>query len=269
MHARIIVSTGALTVATALGFPGQSRAQGAVMDPTHPVITTSGIGAVHIAPDGASLIISVESRAATASAAAALNASATTATLASLRAVGLTPSQLVTTGFTVSTDYRRTVVPSAVQTAGGPTVVQPPVTFVATNGVRADIQALAMLSKVIDAALAGGATQIGQVQFTSTQMAEARRAALAQAVENARSDADAIARAAGGSLGPLIEITSSAAGTYYNMAFSSKYIQTQVRGADAALASPPPPTPPPTPLAAGDVPINVNITARWTFLPGH
>ncbi|MGI8767339.1 MAG: SIMPL domain-containing protein [Gemmatimonadaceae bacterium] len=230
MRANIIVAAGALIIAFASGFPSQSGAQGVAMDPMRPVITTSGSGAVHIVPDRASLTIAVESRAATASAAATLNATATTSTLASLRAAGLTASQLSTTGFTVSTDYRRAAVPSVVQTSAGPTVVQPPVTFVATNGVRADIQTLALLSKVIDAALAGGATQIGQVQFTSTGMEQARRAALAQAVEDARSDADAIARAAGGSLGPLVEITSAGGGTYYNpgVAFSGRSVQVQL-----------------------------------------
>lgn len=250
MRSRIVSVARAVIITSGLTFTGQSAAQGLALDPAHPVITTSGSGGVHIPPDGASVIIAVESRAATASAAAALNATATTSTLASLRAAGLTASQLSTTGFSVGVDYRRETVNSA---------VQPPVTFVATNGVRADIHALATLSKVIDAALAGGATQIGQLQFTSTGMEQARRAALAQAVESARSDADAIARAAGGSLGPLVEITSG-----NNMVFSGKSVQIRLRGADA-MASPPPPTP----LTPGDVSVNANVTARWIFLPGH
>ncbi|MGI8508102.1 MAG: SIMPL domain-containing protein [Gemmatimonadaceae bacterium] len=259
MRSRIIAFARAMIITSGLTFTGQSAAQGLAPDPAHPVITTSGSGGVHIPPDGASVIIAVESRAATASAAAALNATATTSTLASLRAAGLTASQLSTTGFSVGVDYRRAIVPSVVQTSAGSTVVQPPVTFVATNGVRADVHALATLSKVIDAALAGGATQIGQLQFTSTGMEQARRAALAQAVESARSDADAIARAAGGSLGPLVEITSAD-----NMGFSGKYMQIRLRGADTMA-----PPPPPTPLTPGDVPVNANVTARWVFVPGH
>jgi uncharacterized protein YggE len=174
--------------------------------------------------------------------------------LAALRAAGLTSSELSTTGFTVGTDYLRP--PTA--TVG----TQPPISFIARNGVRADIRTLDNLSKVIDAALAAGATSIGQIQFTSSRTEEIRKDALAMAVQHARTDAEAIARAAGGSLGPLVELTTLGGGpgqSYYDLAYPAVAGgTTQMRVVSS-----------PTPLAAGDVLVAVTVIGRWRFVPGQ
>lgn len=226
-----------------------------------PVITAVGHAETHIAPDRATIAIMVETRAPTAAAAATANARATTSTLAALHGIGLTDADLSTTGFSVGMDYMRPPVNG----------VQPPVTFVARNGVRVNLTTLAKLGRVIDTALAAGATQVGQAQFTSSHMEEARVAALTQAVEHARADATTIAHAAGGTLGALIEVTtpgSSFGGTYYEQMLASSGPSIRIRGASdvaGGMAAPPPPTP----LAPGDVSVAVTLTARWQFVPGH
>jgi len=218
-----------------------------------PVITATGRGEAHVAADHATVTIAVETHAPTASAAAASNATAMTATLASLHRIGLTDADLSTTGFSVSTDYMRPT----------PTNVPAPVSFVARNGVRVALRTPTKLGTVIDSALAAGATQVGQAQFTSSRIEEVRRAALTQAVEQAHSDAEAIAHAAGGSLGELIEISAPGGGAMFYEAQSLASVQ--IRGVAGGVAAPPPPTP----LAPSDVSIAVTVMARWRFIPGH
>lgn len=235
---------------------GDARAQSAPPTLRPPIITATGRGEAHVAADRASLTIAVETRGATASAAAAANASAMTTTLAALHRVGLTDSNLSTTGFSVGTDYMR---PS-------PNGAQQPVTFLARNGVRVELRSPARLGTIIDSALAAGATQVSQTQFTSDHLEALRAAALAQAVERARADADAIARAAGGTLGSLIEVSTAGGAMFYEDAgFSGTSVQ--IRGVAGGVAAPPPP--PPTPLAPSDVALTVSVTARWQFVPAH
>lgn len=233
--------------------PVASRAQDGGVVQAHPLIVTSGSATIHLPPDKASVSINVETRASTASEAASMNATATTATIAALRAAGLTSAQLSTSGFSVMQDYNRAYLQGAAASAQT-------AAFIATNGVRADIPEVGMLSKVIDAALAAGANQIRQIQYTSSGTERAKLAAVAQAFANARANADALARAAGGSLGPLVEVTSLDQGS----AFYSIVSSVQLRGVAGATASGPP-----TPLAAGDVPVTASVTARWSFVPGH
>lgn len=62
---------------------------------------------------------------------------------------------------------------------------------------------------LIDAALGGGVNVVGSLRFYSSRADEARRLALADAVTKGALDGDAMARAAGGTLGPLIEMSTS------------------------------------------------------------
>lgn len=69
------------------------------------------------------------------------------------------------------------------------------------------------IPEFIDAAIALGANEIGNVRFRSTLEEEVRQVALREAVSAARSDAEVLAEAAGASLGDLVEITNFAQAT--------------------------------------------------------
>src|SRR6185312_7080309 len=81
--------------------------------------------------------------------------------------------------------------------------------YIVTNTVRADVRRLDDVAKLIDASLAKGANEISSLQFYSSKADSVRRAALAIAVADARADAVALAQAAGASLGPLLEMSTS------------------------------------------------------------
>jgi uncharacterized protein YggE len=202
-------------------------------------IITSGTGEVRVAPDRATIFVGVQSRAGTAAAAAADNARRQRAILDTLRALGLGSDQLSTMNFNVNPDIQYG------QNNQPPKVIG----YSVTNTVRADVRKLDDVAKIIDASLAKGANEISGLQFYSSKADSARRSAMAVAVANARSDAETLARAAGGTLGALLELSTTSA------------IRPMPEGmsvtAMARVA---------TPIEPGQQSISASVTARWIFV---
>jgi uncharacterized protein YggE len=119
--------------------------------------------------------------------------------LDTLRALGLGSDQLSTMNYNVAPEIQY-----------GQNNQPPRVTgYTVTNTVRADVRRLEDVARIIDAALAKGANEISSLQFYSSKADSLRRAAMELAVANARADAETLARAAGGTLGPLLELSTS------------------------------------------------------------
>lgn len=209
-----------------------------------PQIVTSGLGEARVTPDRATIMIGVQSRASTAAAAGADNARKQKAILDTLKALGLTSEQLSTTNYNVNPEMQY---PGA--GGGTPRVVA----YNVSNNVRVDVRRLEDIGKLIDAALAKGANEISSLQFMSSKSDSVRRVALATAVANARADADALARAAGGTLGSIIEITTAST--------PPRPIMFDARMEMSAKAAVP------TPIEPGEQTINANVTVRWSFVP--
>jgi uncharacterized protein YggE len=213
------------------------RAQVATQPP--PAIVTGAEAHADAPADRAALLVTVETRGATAAAVAAENSRLTRTTLDTLRAIGLAREQLGTLGYSVQPQY------STQGKVNG---------YVARNTVRVDIRKIDDVGRTIDAALAGGANSIESLQFTASNADSARREAYGRATAQARGDAEVLARAAGGTLGPLLELTASGGnGARPDMI---------VRGLTSAAAAP-------TPINAGPITITVSVNARWQFLPAN
>lgn len=209
-----------------------------------PALVSSGHGETRIAPDRATVIVAVETRAATAAAAGAENARISKATMANLRAAGLTEKdQLTTAGYSVTPEYR--YLPNETPKVTG---------YVARNTIRAEVRRIGDTGKVIDAALGGGATTIAGVQFTASNVDEARRSSISLAVAQACRDADAMAHAAGVQLGKPIELTTN----------------TMVPGprpmADFAMARAAKAEVEQTQLDPGEIVVVADVMARWGML---
>jgi uncharacterized protein len=222
--------------------PATARAQQSVLAPT-PMLETSGQGEAKVTPDRASVMINVQTRASTAAAAGAENAQRTRAVLAALEKLGLPKDQLSTEGYNVN--------PEMVYGNGVP----PRVTgYTVTNTVRAETKQPAQAGAIIDAALGAGANMINSLSFYASTIDEPRRQAIALAVANARADADAMARAAGGSLGSLISLSTQGPTIpprpMYDMAMMQK-------GRVASVE---------TPVNPGQQTVTVFVSARWAFV---
>ncbi|MFL5554513.1 MAG: SIMPL domain-containing protein [Gemmatimonadaceae bacterium] len=203
----------------------------------------SGRGEIKVTPDRATVQVSVQTRAATAAAAAAENATKLQSVLASLRTLGLTNDQLSTINYNVYPEQR--------YEQGREAVV---VGYNVTNTVLVDVRKLGQVGPVIDAALSHGANMITSLQFYASNTETARRSAIAIAIEKARADAEAAARAAHGSLGSLLEIN---IGSYSP---PPPRPMAMMRGADLAAQA--------TPINPGDETLSVEVSTRWRFIPG-
>lgn len=224
--------------------PTLSAQQPAIIPTTEaiPQIITAARGEVRVAPDRATIHISVQTRAATAAAAATENAAKQKAVFDALRALGLQSDQLSTINYAVYPEQRY-------EPNREPTVIG----YNVTNTLLVDVKDLKQVGPVIDAALSKGANMISSLQFYASNTDEARRNAMATAIQKARLDAEAAARAAGGSLGSLLEIS---IGAYYP---PPPRPMTVARGQVAAVAEA-------TPINPGEQTLSVDVNTRWRFV---
>lgn len=211
------------------------------MPPPPPAVITSAVGEARYTPDRANVQVAVQTRALTAAAAAAENARRQRAVFDTLRALGIPAEKLSTTGYSVQPEYRYE------RDGGTPQVTG----YVVQNMVRAEV-AVDQAGRVIDAALAKGANVVAGLEFFSSSMAQSRREALTAAVGQARADAEAMARAAGGSLGGLLELSSVEEPQGPRPMYSMR--------AEAATAQPA------TPITAGEETVRATVVARWAFV---
>lgn len=225
--------------------------------PRTPEITASGRGEVPITPDRATVVVSVETRAPTASAAAADNSTKMSAVRDAIKRSGLTDSDMTTSGYSVGQDPR-----SMFMQPGMTSMPARPAEFVARSSLRLTVRRPADAGKIIDAALAGGATSISSVQFSSPGTEEARRQAIAVAAAQAQRDADALARAAGGSLGRLLSMSSTPITPMQGYYPSDTYFSAIAEGVGGGFASP-------TMINPRDMSVSVSVFGRWEFVPAH
>lgn len=228
--------------------PLRAQPQGSADAGGRPQVVTTGHGEAHAVPDRATLLISVETRGTTAAAAAADNATRQRAILDALRALGLPRTQLFTAGYNVEPEYNY-----------GNGKLPHVIDYVARNTIRAELRQLDQVGRAIDAALAAGATTVSGVEFTASNADSARHAALGAAVTQARGDADVMARAAGGGLGALLEITNTESPPV------ARPLMRVPQAHAMGIAAPQPPTE----IDAGDITVTVDVTARWAFVGGE
>jgi uncharacterized protein YggE len=226
-----------------LSLSSGAMAQSAPIQTPVPQISTSASGEARVQPDRATILFAVETRAATAAKAGADNARRQKAVIDSLRKQGLAEGQVSTMGYSVAPEMR--------YDGKQPQVVG----YVARNTVRAEVNKIDQVGTLIDAALGAGANVVSSLRFYSSKADDARKTALADAVSKARNDADAMAKAAGGTLGALLELATSGVARPMGEEFAMARMAT----ADAAQ----------TPIEAGEQTVTVFVSARWAFVPGR
>src|SRR5687767_6294639 len=233
----------ALAAFAAVASSGTARAQESSR-PIVPQIMTSAHGEVRVSPDKATINIGVQTRATTAAAAATQNSQKQRAVIDAIKAKGVPADQITTSNFNVipETRYDREGQQAPRTTS-----------YLVMNSITVELKRIDQVGPVIDAVLAAGANQINSLNFGIQNPDSARRAALAQAVAKSRADAEVMARAAGGSLGPLIEM--SAGESYIPRPPIPFAAEQRMAVAKADV-----------PIEAGLETIVANVTARWQFL---
>jgi uncharacterized protein len=210
--------------------------------PVPPQVIVSASAEVRVQPDRATVVFSVETHGQTAAAVAAENARRQKSVMDALKG-RIGPQDLLSTaGYSVATDDR--------YDSGQRKVVG----YVARNTVVLETRLLDRVGAFLDAALSNGSNVVGGLRFWSSSVDSARRDALTQAVSRARADAEAIARAAGGALGNLLEVSAGGPSVIPMMGENVAF-------ARAAQV-------PETPIYPTEQTVSATVNARWLFVPG-
>ena len=151
-----------------------------------PTLTMNGIGSAQIAPDMAEITLGVITEAKDAAKAHSDNAAQAARVQAAVKALGVAERDIQTTRYDFSPIYDVKDNGRSVTTG-----------YTVTNAVVVKVRNLANVGKVIDAALANGANRVDSLEFSASDPSAAKDAALADAARDARSKADAVARALG------------------------------------------------------------------------
>jgi len=235
------LSFAVLLYAVGTSIVGQpALAQSAVVAP--PQVSVQARGEIQVAPDRARVQIGIETQAKTAAAAAAENNRKQTAILTAIRALGVSSSAITTLNYSVAPEQRyddklkRTVLDG----------------YRVSNIVQVETEKLEQAGPVIDAGLSNGANRVAGLEFYVKDVAKARDAALAQAVESARRQADIVAKAAGGQIAELLEISVN---EFERPMPRPVMAMAKMASSDGA----------PTPLSEGTTTVAVSVSTRWRF----
>jgi uncharacterized protein YggE len=248
LPAALILTAACAPRGTAAASPSPTTMQapmqehGMHMQPPPPFIEVDGQGEARIAPDRATITLSVHTKGERAAQVAAENARIQTRVLDTLRALGFTGPEVSTLSYNVAPNYEY----------GERGARQ--VGYVAQNSVRVRLTRLDRIGAVIDAALARGANGVEGVVFEATETTAAQREAVQQATSRARAEAEALAAALGGTLGELLEVTSVPDPTR-PMADMRMRLQAAQVSNEA------------TPITPGEIVVYAQVVARWRFVP--
>lgn len=204
-------------------------------------IIVTGTGSAVVVPDFATLEIHIQFVSEKASDAVKMTASLYEKIINALREFGLTSKQIATTNYSVrehwemKKDREREFVG-----------------YMARHSILIRISKLDKVGAVIDAAVNAGANRIGGLEFESSKSDSVHLSALAAAVQQARKRAEIMAKASGGRVGSLIELTTEApmrSSMPNDMTISEIATETQ--------------------LSPGDHIVRVRVLGRWKFIEGQ
>jgi len=163
------------------------------------VIVTTGTAELRFPPDRAVIVLGMEVQKSGAAEAMASAAHTGGLVLNALRKVGIPREALQTSGISLAPVYAR---------VGG---IETIVGYRAAYTVTAVVDDLDLVGKALDGAVTAGANRVHGISFTLRNPAEARKKALADAAQEARAKATAIAEALGLRIKRIVRIIEQSA----------------------------------------------------------
>jgi uncharacterized protein len=207
--------------------------------PTTRQLTVAGHGRTSLPPDEALVTLGVEIVRSTASEARAAAAEAMEGVVAAVRSAGVGAADVRTTDLSLGPEIEYSSDGKPRRTG-----------FRLTNRVAIRVADPDRVAAVVDGAVAGGATSVDGVAFRVRDESEARRSALAAAVEDARASAEALATAAGAGLGSVIAVREASTGGPLPVA---RMAMLELKAAD-------------TPVLGGTSEIAASVEVTWELL---
>ena len=232
---RLIVT--ALCCCATVGFSSVGNA-----DESQVIVSASG--KVTIKPDMAEFGVVINSDAKNADKAAANTAERYRAVQSALRAAGIPLDDAPTTTYTVSPRWEWNQALGKNELKG----------YTARHALKVKVRVLNNTGRAIDAVVQAGADEVQSISFVASSYDALRQQALAEAVGNARHDAEVMAKAAGGHLGKLMEVSVNEQPQYNSRPALDGMM---LRAAPMQAA---------TELAPAEQEISVTVHSRWEFL---
>lgn len=230
--------------ATALAWATPAQAQAPISQPSAPPqIVVSARGEVQVAPDRARVQVGVETQARTAAVAAQDNNRKQTAIISAIRALGIAAAQIQTLNYSVMPVQRYDEKTQRVVIDG----------YRVSNTVQVETDKIEQAGQIIDAGLGNGANRVAGLDFLVKDRARAQETALTRAVEQARRQAEVAAKAAGGVIADLLELT------------INELERPEPRAMMAMVKMDMSAESTPTPVNEGMTTIAVTVTTRWRF----
>lgn len=192
-------------------------------------LTVNASGSVYAAPDQATVQLGVTSQASTAADALKQNSADTTAVIDAIKKLGVDAKDISTSNFNVYPTY---------DTAG--TRING---YQVNNSVTVVIRDISTSGTILDQVVTAGANNISGLNFGIADASQYQADARQKAIEEARAKAEAMAKAAGVTLGDVISINESV--NYQPELYARGMV------ADAAMA---------VPVEAGQQEISVSVT---------
>ena len=205
-----------------------------------PLVSVTGEGEVKAMPDMAYVTLGIEARKPSLSEARAQVTTAVERVLALTRELKIDPKFVDSSQLQVQPEYRWNEKDSQRVLLG----------YVVSRQVEVELRDLERLGTLLERAVSAGVNVLGGVRLDSTRRKELEREALAKAVEDARLDADALARAANARLGPVYSLAASMA-----MPFQPKYMERAAMAAQADAAA--------ETYAPGEMKFVANVSAQY------
>lgn len=215
-----------------------------------PVVTVRIGENLKVPPDEATLTVTTQSRASTASAALEANKAKTEKMVEAIRAAGIEPKDIQTQGVNLNPDYQYF-------TEGG-RGSQRLVGYLASNSIQVKTRRIDRLSVLLDQVTAAGADQIYGPNFGIADPLPLRREARKRAM--VRGEAEAMEYAANAGF-QRVRLLSVEEGVSYR---SSDAIV--VTGSRISGGGPPPPPPPPAPERGGIEPGQIETGVQLTLV---
>jgi uncharacterized protein len=229
----------AATIAAPAVAPRPSLAAGATTDSEH-TITVSGTGTIVVSPDIADVRLGVVVTKPTVKAARETAAEAMTQVLAALKKLGIADKDLQTTTVSLQPAYDYSTQANPPRITG----------YTLANGVAVTVRNLDQTGDVIDDSLAAGATSLDGVTFRVDDPAKAQKQARSDAINQAKANADTLAKAAGVSITGVASISEVSAPVPYPVFYGA------AAGAPAADSVK-------TPVQPGTSDVTITVTVAY------
>ena len=202
-------------------------------------ITMQGTGSVSVPPDMAVVTTRVVSQAKTAPEALARNTEQLTNVIAEIKAAGIAPADIQTSGFSIYPRYDHTKDNAPPRIAG----------YEVRNGVSINVRELDKLGPLLDTIVRSGANAVDGISFEVSEPDEKMDEARRNAVDAAKRKATLFAEAAGAQLGSVMAISETG--------ISQPRPMMMMRAMAAESA--------PVPIEAGENTLSASVTITWSL----